>query len=103
MPGKISISYLPHLFLLVVGLLSTSFSFAQKIDSTMVSIETDDGNQYLGIIIEEDNDVVKLSTTKLGDLILRRSDIVKITTIASMQVKNGSLWTQNLQATRYFF
>jgi hypothetical protein len=77
---------------------------AQQSDSTkLYRIETKDGNEFLGKILSEDEAVVNLRTESLGDITIKRTNIVKITVIEPNQIKTGQLWLDNPQATRYFW
>jgi hypothetical protein len=72
-------------------------------DSTLYQIETTDGNSYLGKIIEQDSLKVLLSTEILGDISLHKTNVKKITPIATARIKAGKLWLDNPQASRYFW
>ncbi|MEX2234903.1 MAG: hypothetical protein WD824_22255 [Cyclobacteriaceae bacterium] len=77
---------------------------AQQRDSTSVfHVKTVDGNEYIGKIIEEDTEKLRLKTDKLGELTLRKIDISSINAVNVTQIKNGSYWFENPQSTRYFW
>ena len=66
-------------------------------------VETNDGNDYIGTKISEDKDVVKMNTTKLGDITIKKSDIKKMEDIAADRVKEGEYLFENPNSTRYLF
>ncbi len=73
-------------------------------DSTrLVQVETIDGNKYLGYILTEDREAIRLKNEKLGVLTLYRKEIVRITQIEAGQMKEGVYWFDNPQATRHFW
>lgn len=89
---------------LLIGL---SFSVqAQEVayDSTkLYRVETNDGNEYIGNILERTQTILRIRTVRLGDLTLRIVDIVRIESIEESQLRAGIHWFDNPQATRYFF
>ena len=62
-----------------------------------------DGNEFIGVILEQSADKIKLKTDKLGEISILRSDIKKITQLSSTQSKKGTYWLDNPQSTRYFW
>ncbi len=73
-------------------------------DSTQqYRIETIDGNEYIGLIVEQTNDLLVLKTERLGTITLRKADIKKMSVINVAQLKNGEYWFENPQSTRYFW
>ncbi len=81
----------------------TLHSFAQNSDSTLTKIETIDGNEFVGSIVSEESDKIVLETEKFGTLTIQKADIKSRETIKNQQIKNGKLWFDNPQATRYFW
>lgn len=69
----------------------------------MYRIETSDGNEYVGNILEIDSVLIKFKTYNIGVISIRRTDIIKIVDFKQEQFKDGSIWFENLQATRYFW
>lgn len=65
-------------------------------------IETLDGNEYIGIILTQNNDTIKFKSEKLGEISILRSEIKKISPITGIE-KNGEYWLDNPQSTRYFW
>lgn len=91
----------------IVFLLVFSFSAkAQNVayDSTkLYRVETNDGNEYIGKILERTQTRLRIRTVRLGDLTLQTLDIVRIESIEESELRAGLHWFDNPQATRYFF
>lgn len=66
-------------------------------------VETSDGNEYVGNILEIDSAIIRFKTYNIGVISIRRTDLVKIVDFKQEQFKDGSIWFENLQATRYFW
>lgn len=76
----------------------------QQSDSTQqYKIETVDGNEYIGFIVEQNNDVIVLKTERMGTITLKKIDIKRMIVINVKQIKNGQYWFENPQSTRYFW
>lgn len=89
--------------LVVMALGLATESVAQVQDSTIYRVETKDGNEYLGRIVFDDPQKIKLITQNLGEITLNKTDIVKIETVQVSQIKDGVLWFNNPQASRHFW
>lgn len=77
---------------------------AQEQDSTKVfRIETSDGNEYVGRIIEQKQDQIKIATEKIGLITVRLADVVKIEEVKVSQLKGNVYWFENPQSTRYLW
>ena len=74
-----------------------------KQDSIRTLIETNDGNEFVGVIVDQTPERIKLKTDKLGELSLLRSDIKKITELSGVRSTDGKYWLDNPQSTRYFW
>lgn len=72
-------------------------------DSGKNRIETIDGNEYIGIILEQTNEKIRLKTDNLGEITIPALEIKKITPISQTLAKDGTYWLDNPQATRYFW
>lgn len=72
-------------------------------DSIKSQIETVDGNEYIGIILEQNTETIRIKTDKLGELSIPRAEVKRITQLSSVKTKNGAYWLDNPQATRYFW
>ena len=94
-----------RLLLLLPLLFFSFFSWGQmtKDTSILYRVETMDGNEYIGTLVSQDVDVIVLKTEQLGNITLKKADIRKMAPIEEGQIKDGVLWFDNPQATRYFF
>lgn len=93
-----------NLFVFAILLLVSHNSFSQdQQDSTLYSIETNDGNEFIGRIISRDEEKITLLTDKLGEIKIFIIHIKSIKEISSSSFKDGSYWFENPQATRYFW
>ena len=72
-------------------------------DSIKTRIETLDGNEYIGVILEQTTDKVRIKTEKLGEIVIPVAEIKGISQITLKKGKDGSYWLDNPQATRYFW
>lgn len=72
-------------------------------DSIKSQVETTDGNTYIGFIVEENTETIRLKTDKLGEINIPRLQIKRINQLSATQAKDGSYWLDNPQATRYFW
>jgi hypothetical protein len=72
-------------------------------DTTLVNIETVDGNEFNGQIVNEDSLKIVLKTEKFGEISIFRSDIKHREIIEVQQIKDGKYWFPNPQSTRYFW
>lgn len=80
--------------------------FAQKpaADSAAIwHVETTDGNDYFGKVLDMNGDPLRLETDKLGVLSIPRSDIKTLEQVGSDRVKDGQFWFENPHSTRYFW
>ncbi len=90
-------------FLFAFILFFSQFLQAQTQDTSLVNIETVDGNTFLGKVISEDSVSVVLQTDNLGNLTIQKKDIKSRELVNPEQVKGGELWFANPQSTRYFW
>jgi hypothetical protein len=75
-----------------------------KFDTTeLYLIETNDGNQYIGVILEKNSESVTLKTEQLGEIKIRINDILRISPIKKERMVGSEYWFENPQATRYFW
>jgi hypothetical protein len=94
----------PKILVLVLLLFSVNgFLIAQVSDTTLVRIETMDGNEFTGKIVEENGEQLILQTNNLGEITIQKSDIKSRYLIKPQQIKEGKVWFANPQATRYFW
>jgi len=97
-------NFLIELLLFVSLLVLPFFSDAQgKQDTKKSRIETTDGNEYIGVILEKTADKIRLKTDKIGEITILNSDIKRVGEIEQPIAKDGTYWLDNPQATRYFW
>jgi len=72
-------------------------------DSIKSLVETVDGNEYIGIILEQTSETIRIKTDKLGEINIPRTEIRKISQLSSGKSKDGTYWFDNPQSTRYFW
>jgi small nuclear ribonucleoprotein (snRNP)-like protein len=82
--------------------LCCSTLFAQ-VENEQVRIETTDGNEYIGTIVEEDNDRVVLETEAVGILTIKKINIKSREIVIPEKIKEGKYWFDNPQSTRYLW
>lgn len=91
-------------FIIVCLIISPVQCSAQtKQDSIKSRIETIDGNEYIGVILERSVDKIKLKTEKLGEIYILTKDIKRVADVSAIQRKDGSYWLDNPQSTRYLW
>lgn len=92
-----------HVWLIL--LISFVFSTVQAQNSNRWQVNTKDGNQYIGEIINETNDTLTLKTQNLGILKIATADIQFKDQLEP--TKDGddekANWPRNHHSTRYFF
>jgi hypothetical protein len=91
------------LMALTVILLFQPVSAQVEPDSTIYNIETTDGNEYVGMIVDKDNMSVLLKTELLGEISIPLSGIKRIKQISSSRLIKGQYWFENPQSARYFW
>lgn len=72
-------------------------------DTSIIRIETLDGNEFLGEIVSQDSLSIKLKTQTLGEITISKRDIKFREKIDVQQIKSGKYWFGNPQSTRYFW
>lgn len=72
-------------------------------EPTLVRIKTKDGNEFIGEIFTEDDQKIILITEKFGEITIQKIDIQSREIISEARIKDGKLWFENPQSTRYFF
>lgn len=87
-------------FLLLFSLISTAQNSRDSIKS---QVETLDGNEYIGIILNQTSESIRLKTDILGEISIPRSNIKRITQLSATKSKHGTYWLDNPQSTRYFW
>jgi hypothetical protein len=98
-----------HLILLFCSFLLPAFAHAQLVrpvqeDSVrMVVIETVDGNEFFGKVLEDTPDAILLETTTLGQVRIPKVSISVLKEGTKGRVVDGEYWHESPHATRYFF
>jgi len=72
-------------------------------DTLSYQIITNDGNEFIGTIIEQDPQKIVLKTASLGIITIQKSNIKSMTLIASEKIKDGAYWEDHMQSTRHFW
>jgi hypothetical protein len=90
------------LFTLLVSFLPL---FAQDGTDTLKikSIETRDGNTYIGRLLSETGDSIVLNTDKLGILRFSKTDVLVLRDLDKVSTVKGEYWLPNPQSSRYFW
>jgi len=93
------------LFLLLLLVVSLGMAFGQEPADTLQlrSVETRDGNTYVGIVISESGDSLILKTDKLGLLRFSKMDIRSLNELKRANRSRGEYWLPNPQSSRYFW
>jgi hypothetical protein len=91
-------------FLFLFLCVSSLFAFSQTPqDTAIVHVETVDGNEFLGQIVQQDSLKIVLKTEKLGEISIFKSDIKSQEIVKVQQIKDDKYWFPNPQSTRYFW
>lgn len=76
---------------------------AQPKETSKSRIETVDGNEFVGIIMERTAETVRIVTDLLGEISIPVVKIKSISEVIQTVGKDGRYWLDNPQATRYFW
>ncbi len=92
-------------FMLLFLLGSMTRLIAQETADSLkiISVDTRDGNNYIGKVIVETNDSLILLTDKLGLLRFGKSDVQTIRHLEKVNARTGEYWLSNPQSSRYFW
>jgi hypothetical protein len=96
------LSGLVILIALVAGLPNLTHAQAKQ-DSIKSRVETIDGNEYIGVIVDRSADKIRIKTDKLGEITILNKDVKRVSELTSAKYKNGTYWLDNPQSTRYFW
>ena len=97
-------TFIRIILLVIFVIISLNLCRAQHInDTTLIQIETIEGNSYAGTILSQDSLVIKFRTTNIGDISINKTEIKKIIPISKEMIKEGRVWFDNPQAARYFW
>lgn len=72
-------------------------------DSLIYHVETNDGNEFMGVVIEQTQAQIILKTEKFGVITLQRTDIKSMEEVKVEKIIQGKYWFDNPQASRYFW
>lgn len=91
--------------LLLITMIKPVTAIAQQVlDSTrMYQLIVNDGSEFIGNIVSENDSVYQFLTGKYGQLSILKQDVKKLLRIEKSSVVNGKLWFENPQSSRYFF
>lgn len=89
------------LFSLIVAL--PTYAQETQEETPIFRIKTKDGNEFIGEIRLEDDQKIILLTEKLGEITIRKIDILSREEVNISRIVDGELWFENPQNTRYFF
>ncbi|MCG6186473.1 hypothetical protein [Maribellus maritimus] len=90
-------------FVLFILLSCLKVQSQNKLDTSIVRIETNDGNYFTGEIVGQDSLKVYLKTQNLGEISILKKDIKSQEKLKIQQVKEGKIWFTNPQSSRYFW
>ena len=97
----LSVAIFSFLFLFALPISSIS---QEQPDTSLVVIETTDGNEYIGLILSETLDEVALKTQNIGTIKIKRVMIEKIRPVKKTEYREGTYWFDNpFASTRYFY
>ncbi|MEE4175913.1 MAG: hypothetical protein V2I46_00240 [Bacteroides sp.] len=77
--------------------------FGQQEGGQKYQVQTRDGNEFVGLIVFEDEDEIRLLTEAFGEIRVLRSNILRVRKIEEDNIREGLLWPDNPQSTRYFW
>ncbi|MBK9014473.1 MAG: hypothetical protein IPM82_10505 [Saprospiraceae bacterium] len=76
----------------------------EAVDTSLVRIETTDGNEYIGTIVSQDDQVIQLKTQTIGIISIQKSIVVSVERVKKAEIRGHEYWFENPYATtRYFF
>ena len=87
---------------LCLFVLSSTANAQNNQDSIRSQVETIDGNEYIGIIIKQNSETIRIKTDRLGEINILREEVKRITQLSTLKTKDGAYWLDNPQSTRYF-
>jgi len=86
-----------------VGIFAQVKKQDKKLGQDKVHVETIEGNDFIGKVISEDRESIKLKTDNLGEISIRKSDIKKREAVSEGQIVGNEYWFSNPNSTRYLF
>nr|WKN36058.1 hypothetical protein K4G66_27200 [Tunicatimonas sp. TK19036] len=93
------------LALLIVQFLTVNPAYSQTLSDTTLLwlVKTTDGNEYIGELISQTNQELRLKTRNLGEITIQNVDIISLEQIMPVRAQQRTAWQQHPHATRYFF
>ena len=80
-----------------------SFSQDRADSLSLWVIDTQDGNSFVGSILEEDSSHLVLLTESYGKVCIPANQVKKIKEVLEKELVEGEYWFENPHDTRYFF
>lgn len=99
---------LPNFLLAALFWLAASFSLSAQVsiptDSTrQYTVETTDGNIFIGRIVGQTPETLVLKTDNLGEINIPKRNLRSIRAVRPDQIVAGEYWPDNPHGTRYLF
>lgn len=96
------IPYIKVFVLLIFSITVVGIKAQDEVRADLYKIKTVNGIEIEGTKIAEDELSITILTT-FGEVKLNRSEIKSIKKLENYSLKDGEVWSENLQATRYFW
>ena len=93
-PVKVKTNYSPEFF---------SESMVRQDTTLTYRIVTNDDNEFIGTIVEQDAQKIVLKTEQFGIITIQKINLKSITLIESEKIKDGAYWADHMQSTRLFW
>ena len=78
-------------------------SYGQENGEQKYQVQTKDGNEFVGLLVFEDENEIHLLTEAFGEIRVLRSNILRMVKVDEKNIREGLLWPDNPQSTRYFW
>lgn len=88
---------------LIIFLSAPCYSQEATDSSVLWVVEMEDGNEFTGSILSEDDSSVRFYTGNYGELVLPRDQIKELQQVRVSSLMEGEYWFENPHDTRYFF
>ena len=85
----------------MLTLVQRGYTQTEQDTTNVFKVETKDDNVYIGYIVFQNSEVVKLKTATLGEIIINRKDISTIKLISKDRIENKTYSYGDLHASRY--
>lgn len=92
-----------RLAVILVMFLFANQLFGQQDGGQKYQVQTRDGNEFVGLLIYEDEKEIHLLTEAFGEIRVLRSNILRMMKVEEGNIREGLLWPDNPQSTRYFW